>query len=85
MSTTSSAVSRSSWPAKGFAAVIDYATASNRRAAAVLVLLAALTLYRSVNGFLTGFHRPGDGAYGSGVITPLSFQPPLDRVCATAA
>src|SRR5262249_3698105 len=32
MSTTSSAASRSSWPAKGLASVFDYAAASNRRA-----------------------------------------------------
>jgi 4-amino-4-deoxy-L-arabinose transferase-like glycosyltransferase len=40
MSTTSSWTSRSYWPAKGFAALFDYAAGSNRRAAAVLVLLA---------------------------------------------
>jgi 4-amino-4-deoxy-L-arabinose transferase-like glycosyltransferase len=40
MTTTSSWTSRSYWPAKGFAALFDYATGSNRRAAAVLVLVA---------------------------------------------
>ena len=40
MTTTSSWTSRSYWPAKGFAAVFDYAAGSNRRAAAVLVLVA---------------------------------------------
>jgi 4-amino-4-deoxy-L-arabinose transferase-like glycosyltransferase len=39
MSTTSSWTSRSYWPAKGFAALFDYAAGSSRRAAAVLVLL----------------------------------------------
>src|ERR1700719_2506788 len=50
MSTTSSAASRSSWPAKGFAAFFDYAAASNRRAAAALVLIALLA-------FLPGFFQ----------------------------
>jgi len=40
MTTTSSWTSRSYWPAKGFAALFDYAAGSNRRAAAVLVLVA---------------------------------------------
>jgi 4-amino-4-deoxy-L-arabinose transferase-like glycosyltransferase len=40
MSTTSSWTSRAYWPAKGFAALFDYAAGSSRRAAAVLVLLA---------------------------------------------
>ena len=39
MSTTSSWTSRSYWPAKGFAAVFDYAAGSSRRAAVVLVLI----------------------------------------------
>jgi 4-amino-4-deoxy-L-arabinose transferase-like glycosyltransferase len=39
MSTTSSWTSRSYWPAKGFAALFDYAASSSRRAAAVLVLI----------------------------------------------
>jgi 4-amino-4-deoxy-L-arabinose transferase-like glycosyltransferase len=51
MNTTSSVASRSSWPAKGFAAaLIDYATASNRRAAAALVLISLLA-------FLPGFFQ----------------------------
>jgi 4-amino-4-deoxy-L-arabinose transferase-like glycosyltransferase len=50
MSTTSSAASRSSWPAKGFAAFFDYSAASNRRAAAALVLIALLA-------FLPGFFQ----------------------------
>ena len=50
MSTTSSAASRSSWPAKGFAALIDYAAASNWRAAAALVLVSLLA-------FLPGFFQ----------------------------
>ena len=50
MSTTSSAASRSSWPAKGFAALIDYAAASNQRAAAALVLVSLLA-------FLPGFFQ----------------------------
>jgi 4-amino-4-deoxy-L-arabinose transferase-like glycosyltransferase len=40
MTTTSSWTSRSYWPAKGFAALFDYAAGSNRRAAAMLVLVA---------------------------------------------
>jgi 4-amino-4-deoxy-L-arabinose transferase-like glycosyltransferase len=40
MTTTSSWTSRSYWPAKGFAALFDYAVGSNRRAAAMLVLIA---------------------------------------------
>jgi 4-amino-4-deoxy-L-arabinose transferase-like glycosyltransferase len=40
MSTTSSWTFRSDWPAKGFAALFDYAAGSNRRAAAVLLLIA---------------------------------------------
>jgi 4-amino-4-deoxy-L-arabinose transferase-like glycosyltransferase len=40
MTTTSSWTSRSYWPAKGFAALFDYAVSSNRRAAAMLVLIA---------------------------------------------
>jgi 4-amino-4-deoxy-L-arabinose transferase-like glycosyltransferase len=47
MSTTSSAASRSLWPAKGLASVFDYAAASNRRAATVLLLVCLL-------GFLPG-------------------------------
>jgi 4-amino-4-deoxy-L-arabinose transferase-like glycosyltransferase len=39
MSTTSSWTSRSYWPAKGFAALFDYAAGSSRRAAVVLVLI----------------------------------------------
>ena len=51
MNTTSSVASRSSWPAKGFAAaLIDYATASNRRAAAALILISLLA-------FLPGFFQ----------------------------
>ncbi len=42
MSTTSSWTSRSYWPAKGFAALFDCAAGSNRRAAAVLVLLSLI-------------------------------------------
>jgi 4-amino-4-deoxy-L-arabinose transferase-like glycosyltransferase len=40
MTTTSSWTSRSYWPAKGITALFDYAAGSNRRAAAVLVLVA---------------------------------------------
>ena len=50
MSTTSSAVSRSYWPAKGLAAVFDYAAASNRRAAVALLLVCLV-------GFLPGFFQ----------------------------
>jgi 4-amino-4-deoxy-L-arabinose transferase-like glycosyltransferase len=50
MTTTSSAASRPSWPAKGFAALFDYAVASNRRAAAALVLVSLLA-------FLPGFFQ----------------------------
>src|ERR1700722_6948319 len=50
MSTTSSAASRSSWPTKGFAAFLDYAAGSDRRAAAALVLIALLA-------FLPGFFQ----------------------------
>jgi 4-amino-4-deoxy-L-arabinose transferase-like glycosyltransferase len=42
MSTTSNWTSRSYWPAKGFAALFDYAAGSNRRAAAVLVLISLI-------------------------------------------
>jgi 4-amino-4-deoxy-L-arabinose transferase-like glycosyltransferase len=42
MSTTSSWTSRSYWPAKGFAALFDYAVGSDRRAAAMLVLVALI-------------------------------------------
>src|SRR5208282_999802 len=50
MSTTSSWASRSYWPAKGFSAVFDYAAGSNRRAAAVLILVSLLA-------FLPGFFQ----------------------------
>jgi 4-amino-4-deoxy-L-arabinose transferase-like glycosyltransferase len=42
MSTTSSAASRSPWPAKGLAAVFHYAATSNRRAAVALILVCLL-------------------------------------------
>jgi 4-amino-4-deoxy-L-arabinose transferase-like glycosyltransferase len=50
MSTTSSAASRSLWPAKGLASVFDYAAASNRRAAMMLLLVCLL-------GFLPGIFQ----------------------------
>src|SRR5215472_3049765 len=50
MSTTSSAASRSAWAVKGFAALFDYATASNRRATVALVVVALLA-------FLPGFFQ----------------------------
>ena len=50
MSTTSSAASRSSWPAKGLASVFDYVAASNRRAAVALLLVCLL-------GFLPGIFQ----------------------------
>ena len=50
MSTTSSAASRSLWPAKGLASVFDYAAASNRRAAVALFLVCLL-------GFLPGIFQ----------------------------
>ena len=50
MSTTSSTAPRSSWPANGFAGLLDYAAASNRRAAAVLILVSLLA-------FLPGFFQ----------------------------
>src|SRR5271169_2254970 len=50
MSTTSSRASPSPWPAKGFAALFDYAASSHRRAAAALVLIALLA-------FLPGFFQ----------------------------
>jgi 4-amino-4-deoxy-L-arabinose transferase-like glycosyltransferase len=43
MSTTSSWTSRSYWPAKGFAALFDYAAGSSRRAAVVLTLISLIT------------------------------------------
>ena len=45
-----SAASRSLWPAKGLASVFDYAAASNRRAATVLLLVCLL-------GFLPGIFQ----------------------------
>src|SRR5277367_6529630 len=50
MSTTSSRASPSPWPAKGFAALFDYAANSNRRSVAVLVLISLLA-------FLPGFFQ----------------------------
>ena len=50
MTTTSSWTSRSYWPAKGFAALFDYAAISHRRAAAMLVLISLLA-------FLPGFFQ----------------------------
>ncbi len=50
MSTTGNWTSRSYWPAKGFTALFDYAAGSNRRAAAVLILVALLA-------FLPGFFQ----------------------------
>ena len=50
MSTTSNSASRSYWPAKGFAALFDYAAGSHRRAAAVLVMVSLLA-------FLPGFFQ----------------------------
>jgi 4-amino-4-deoxy-L-arabinose transferase-like glycosyltransferase len=50
MTTTSSAAPRSDWPAKSLAALFDYGVASNRRAAAVLILVSLLA-------FLPGFFQ----------------------------
>ena len=50
MSTTRSAASGSPWPAKGLAAVFDYAAASNHRAAVALLLVCLL-------GFLPGIFQ----------------------------
>ena len=50
MSTTSSAASRSPWPAKGLASVFDYVAASNRRAVVALLLVCLL-------GFLPGIFQ----------------------------
>jgi len=50
MTTTSSWTSRSYWPAKGFAALLDYAATSHRRAVAALVLISLLA-------FLPGFFQ----------------------------
>jgi 4-amino-4-deoxy-L-arabinose transferase-like glycosyltransferase len=50
MSTTSGWTSRSYWPAKGFAALFDYAAGSNRRAAAALIVV-------SLIAFLPGFFQ----------------------------
>jgi 4-amino-4-deoxy-L-arabinose transferase-like glycosyltransferase len=50
MSTTSSWASRSYWPAKGLAALFDYAAGSSRRAPAVLVVIALFA-------FLPGFFQ----------------------------
>src|SRR5690349_19719637 len=50
MITTSSWTSRSYWPAKGVAALFDYAAGSSRRAALVLVLI-------SLIAFLPGFFQ----------------------------
>ncbi|HXW48956.1 MAG TPA: glycosyltransferase family 39 protein [Xanthobacteraceae bacterium] len=50
MSTTSGWTSRSHWPARGFAALFDYAAKSSRRAPAALVLV-------SLIAFLPGFFQ----------------------------
>jgi 4-amino-4-deoxy-L-arabinose transferase-like glycosyltransferase len=50
MSTTSHWASRSYWPAKGLAALFDYAAGTNRRAVALLLLVALLA-------FLPGFFQ----------------------------
>jgi 4-amino-4-deoxy-L-arabinose transferase-like glycosyltransferase len=50
MSTTSSRVPRTYWPAKGFSALFDYAAGSSRRAAIVLVFV-------SLIAFLPGFFQ----------------------------
>ncbi len=50
MSTTSGWASRSYWPARGFAALFDYAAGSHRRAAVVLVVVSLLA-------FLPGFFQ----------------------------
>jgi 4-amino-4-deoxy-L-arabinose transferase-like glycosyltransferase len=50
MTTTTSAATRSSWPANGLAAVFDFAVNSHRRAVAALVLASLLT-------FLPGFFQ----------------------------
>src|SRR6201993_4182883 len=50
MSTTSSAASQSAWAVKGFAALFEYATTSNRRATAALLVVALLA-------FLPGFFQ----------------------------
>ena len=50
MTTTSSAAPRSDWPAKSFAALFAYGVGSNRRAAAVLILVSLLA-------FLPGFFQ----------------------------
>jgi 4-amino-4-deoxy-L-arabinose transferase-like glycosyltransferase len=50
MSTTSGGASRFYWPARGFAALFDYAAGSHRRAAATLILVSLLA-------FLPGFFQ----------------------------
>jgi 4-amino-4-deoxy-L-arabinose transferase-like glycosyltransferase len=50
MSTTGSWASRPHWPVRGFSALFDYAAGSNRRAAAVLILV-------SLFAFLPGFFQ----------------------------
>jgi len=50
MSTTSSRVPRTDWPAKGFSALFDYAAGSSRRAAVMLVFVSLLA-------FLPGFFQ----------------------------
>ncbi len=50
MTTTSSAASRSFWPANGLSALLDFGVRSHRRAAALLVLL-------SLAAFLPGFFQ----------------------------
>ncbi len=50
MTTTSSAASRSFWPANGLSALLDFAVSSHRRAAALLVLI-------SLAAFLPGFFQ----------------------------
>ncbi len=50
MSTTSSRVPRTSWPAKGFSALFDYAAGSSRRAAVMLIFI-------SLIAFLPGFFQ----------------------------
>ncbi len=50
MSTTNNWASRSYWPAKGLAALFDYAASSNRRAPALLVVVSLLA-------FLPGFFQ----------------------------
>ena len=69
MSTTSSAASRSYWPANGLAMIFDYVAPSNRRAVAALVLLSLIALLIQMIGAFVA--TPAWAAYGpTGLVMP---------------